>query len=168
MAYRVTINTDAYKCARCSKKNWEPGTRNDYMLAINGRTFMEHSIREVRWLLDLFQGIDHNNGEWTPANADKTGKYGDYYGMSDRYYNWLHRKAHHVEYHDRLCDLTRRQVLSGYGWMQGYFDRQKVIDELLENGSVKVPFKYLYDIRQYDTNMNGCYMLIEITHRKKK
>ena len=32
--YKMTINTDAYKCGRCSKKNWEAGTRNDYMIAI--------------------------------------------------------------------------------------------------------------------------------------
>ena len=161
MRYRVTINNDAYKCARCSKRNWEPGTRNDYMIAINGRTFVEKSIREVRWLLDLFQGISHNNGEWTPENSDKVGKHGEYYGMSDRYYNWLHRKAHNVTYYDRLCGFNRTQWLSGYGWMQGYFDKEKVIAELIEKGSVKVFFKYLYDSRQYDSNMNGCYMLIE-------
>lgn len=34
--YRFKINTDSYKCKRCSKKNWEPGTMNDYMLAIYG------------------------------------------------------------------------------------------------------------------------------------
>ena len=34
--YQMVINTDAYVCERCSKKNWEPGTKNDYMLAING------------------------------------------------------------------------------------------------------------------------------------
>lgn len=27
--YKMAINTDTYKCGRCSKKNWEPGIRND-------------------------------------------------------------------------------------------------------------------------------------------
>ena len=161
MRYKITINTSAYKCARCSKKNWEPGTKNDYMIAINGRTFVEKSLREVGWLLEMFRGNTHITDEWTEENSDKVGKYGEYYGMSDRYYNWLHRKAHKVVYQDRLCDITRRQWLSGYGWMQGYFDKQRVIDELMKNGNVKVPFKWLYDIRQYDKNMDGCYMQIE-------
>lgn len=29
--YKMTINTSAYKSGRCSKKNWETGTRNDYI-----------------------------------------------------------------------------------------------------------------------------------------
>ena len=168
MRYRVTINTDSYKCGRCSKKNWEPGTRNDYMLAINGRTFVEKSIREVTWLLNLFQGSSFNLGEWTPENSDKVGKFGDYYGMSDRYYNWLHRKAHSVTYHDRLCGLDRTQWLSGYGFMQGAFDRQAIINELEQTGSVKVPFKLLYDIRQYDRAMDNCYMQIKAVGKIKR
>ena len=160
MPYRITINNDAYRCSRCSKRNWEPGTRNDYMLAINGRTFVEKNLREVSWLLDLFQGQSHNHGEWTPENSDKVGKHGDYYGMSDRFYEWLHRKAHTVTYHDRLCGFDRTQWLSGYGFMQGYLNKRKVFDELSKNGVAKVPFKWLYDSRQYDSNMNGCYMEI--------
>ena len=166
MRYRITINTDSYKCGRCSKKNWEPGTRNDYMLAINGRTFCENNLREVSWLLDLFQGNSHNNGEWTPENADKVGKHGDYYGMSDRFYNWLHKKSHWVKYHDRLCGFDRQQWLSGYGFMQGYLDKREYLAELEKKGVVKVPFKALYDIRQYDSAMNGCYMKIEAIKRK--
>ena len=103
MRYRVTVNTEKYVCGRCSKKNWEAGTRNDYMLAINGRTFCENNLREVGWLLELFHGITHNHDEWTPENSEKVGKYGGYYGMSDRFYKWLHKKAHKVKYHDRLC-----------------------------------------------------------------
>lgn len=45
--YRVKINTDSYKCKRCSKKNWEPGTMNDYMLAINGITRTIYTKREL-------------------------------------------------------------------------------------------------------------------------
>lgn len=158
--YKVIINTDNYKCGRCSKKNWEPGTRNDYMLAINGRSFCENSLREISWLLDLFQGISHNSSEWTPENSDKIGKYGNYYGMSERFYKWLHKKAHSVTFYDRLCGFNRTYWLSGYGFMQGYFDKRNVLDELKANGIVKVPFKWLYDIRQYDKAMDGCYMEI--------
>ena len=152
--YRFIINTDAYKCGRCSKKNWEPGTRNDYMLAINGRTGIEHSIREVRWLLDLFQGQSWQNGEYSLDNPRENS------GLSDRYVKWLARKCHNVTYRDRLCGFDRKQFLSGYGWMQGYFDRENAIETLQENGVVKVPFSCLYDIRQYDKAMDGCYMEI--------
>lgn len=160
MAYRVTINNNAYKCAKCSKKNWEPGTMNDYMLAINGRTFTENNLREVGWLMDLFKGISHNYSEWTPENSDKKGKNGEYYGMSDRFYKWLHKKAHHVKYLDRLCGFKREQWLSGYGLMQGYFNNEKYLAELKEKSCVKIPFKALYDLRQYDKHMDGCYMEI--------
>lgn len=47
-----------------------------------------------------------------------------------------------------------------YGFMQGYFDIDKVLDLLKKEGSVKVPFSWLYDIRQYDKCMDGCYMEI--------
>ncbi len=161
MPYRITINNDSYKCSRCSKKNWEPGTRNDYMLAINGRTFVENSLREVNWLLDLFQGNSFNHGEWTPENADKVGKHGEYYGMSERFYEWLHRRAHRVTYHDNLCGFDRSQWLSGYGFMQGCLNKRKYLSELMEKGMTKVPFKALYDSRQYDSHMNGCYMEIK-------
>ena len=48
----MTINTDNYKCGRCSKKNWEPGTRNDYMITINGITRTLYNMREVMWQLE--------------------------------------------------------------------------------------------------------------------
>ena len=54
--FKVTVNTDAYKCKRCSKKNWKPGNRNDYMIAINGITRTLYNMREVMWQLELFQG----------------------------------------------------------------------------------------------------------------
>lgn len=161
MRYRITINTDKYRKRRCSRTNWEGGTQNNYMEAINGRTFCESSLREVSWLLDLFQGISHNHAEWTPENSDKVGKYGEYYGMSDRFYKWLHKRAHTVTYHDKLCGFDRTQWLSGYGWMQGYFSKDKVFEALKETGTAIIPFSWLYDMRQYDRHMNGCYMKIE-------
>ena len=153
--YRFSINTETYVCGRCSKKNWEAGTRNDYMLAINGKTGTENSIREVRWLLDLFQGKDWQTEEWSKENPKEN------FGLSERYVKWLAKKCHNVTCRDRLCGFDRKQRLSGYGWMQGYFDRDEVIQKLIETGSAKIPFSYLYDARQYDKAMNGCYMLIE-------
>ena len=40
------------------------------------------------------------------------------------------------------------------------------MEELKKNGVVRVPFKWLYDIRQYDKNMNGCYMEIKKVEEK--
>lgn len=80
------------------------------------------------------------------------------YGLSDRYIKFL--KKNTIKYHDRLCNLNRQQYLSGYGWMQGYFSIGEVMEKLKKEGTVKVPFSWLYDIRQYDKAMNGCYMEI--------
>lgn len=34
--YQVRINTDAYKKHKANTQNWEKGTLNDFMEAING------------------------------------------------------------------------------------------------------------------------------------
>lgn len=146
--YKMTINTDAYKCGRCSKKNWEPGTRNDYMIAINGIKRTLNSIKEVMWQLELFRGNRYLNSEW---DEDKK-------NWSDKYLKFVQRNL--IKYYDRLCEFDREQYLSGYGWMQGYFDIDKVLEKLKAEGTVRVPFKWLYDIRQYDRAMDGCYMEI--------
>ena len=158
--YKVTINTDAYKCARCSKKNWEPGTRNDYMIAINGITRTLYSMREVMWQLELFRGNSFLLSEYDDNNPEEN------YGLSDRYVKFL--KKNTIKYSDKLCGFERKQYLSGYGWMQGYFSVGQVMGELKEKGTVKVPFKWLYDIRQYDKNMNGCYMEIKRVEETEK
>lgn len=59
-----------------------------------------------------------------------------------------------------MCELNRQQYLSDYGFMQGYFSIDKIIEKLKAEGTVKIPFKWLYDIRQYDKAMDGCYMEI--------
>lgn len=67
------------------------------MLAINGRTFTEKNLHEVGWLLELLQqGTYFNNSVYTVKNSEKVGRHGNYYGMPDRYYEWVHRKAHSV------------------------------------------------------------------------
>lgn len=150
--YKMTINTDSYKCARCSKKNWESGTRNDYMLAINGIKRTLYSMKEVMWQLELFHGNSFLSSEYDKSNPEEN------YHLSDKYVAFL--KKNTIKYYDRLCEMDRIQYLSGYGWMQGYFCISEVLNKLKEEGSIKIPFKWLYDIRQYDKNMNGCYMEI--------
>ena len=150
--YKMTINTDTYKCGRCSKKNWEPGTRNDYMIAINGITRTLYNMREVMWQLELFHGNSFVMSEYSDDNPEEN------YGLSDRYIKFL--KKNTIKYHDRLCDLDRQQYLSGYSWIQGYFSVDEVMEKLKKEGIVKIPFSWLYDIRQYDKAMNGCYMEI--------
>ena len=51
MAYRVSIDTSAYKDKKCSEKNWEAGTMNDFMHAINGWSIREGNLRELSWRL---------------------------------------------------------------------------------------------------------------------
>ena len=36
----------------------------------------------------------------------------------------------------------------------------EIVEKLKKERTVRVPFKWLYDIRQYDKDMNGCYMEI--------
>lgn len=81
--YKMIINTDAYECERCSKKNWEPGTRNDYMLAINGITRTLYSMREVMWQLELFRGNSFIMSEYSDDNPKEN------HGLSDRYVKFL-------------------------------------------------------------------------------
>lgn len=150
--YKMAINTDTYKCGRCSKKNWEPGTQNDYMIAINGITRTLYNMREVMWQLELFHGNSFVMSEYSDDNPEEN------YGLSDRYIKFL--KKNTIKYHDRLCNLDRQQYLSGYGWMQGCFSIGEVMEKLKAEGTVKIPFKWLYDIRQYDKAMDGCYMEI--------
>lgn len=150
--YKMEINTDSYVCGRCSKKNWEPGTRNDYMLAINGIKRTLHNLREVMWQLELFSGNSFLWSEYDENNPEENN------GLSDRYIKFL--KKNTITYFDRLCGFKRQQYLTGYGWMQGYFNIGGAIEKLKKEGSIQIPFKWLYDIRQYDKAMDGCYMEI--------
>lgn len=45
--------------------------------------------------------------------------------------------------------------------MQGYFSVGQVMEKLKTEGVVEIPFKWLYDIRQYDKAMDGCFMRLE-------
>lgn len=123
------------------------------MLAINGITRTLHSMREVMWQLELFHGNSFLLSEYDDNNPEEN------YGLSDRYTEFLRKNR--IKYYDRLCDFERQQYLSGYGFMQGYFSVGEIVEKLKKERTVRVPFKWLYDIRQYDKDMNGCY--IEIT-----
>lgn len=140
MSYSVTINTGAYKPRRCSKKNWEPGTLNNYMEALNGWSSVEPTLREVKWRIQLFCGQD--------AYAD------------DGWETWYKQPHNTIEYYDKLCGFPRKQTVSGYGFLQGYFNIDNVLTKLEIDGTIKIPFKWLYDTRQYLRNMDGCYMQI--------
>lgn len=151
MPYKVTINTDDYVCQKCSKRNWEPGTMNDFMLALNGWHSTERSLREVYWRLMMFHGLEWVPEEWDAQKED----------LSDRYKKWRNKKCNWIKFDDRLCGFKRKHRPSGYGFMQGYFDEKKYIEELKKNGFVIIPFAALYDIRQYYRGQTGCYMRIE-------
>ena len=95
--YKMTINTDTYKCGRYSKKNWEPGTRNDYMIAINGITRTLYSMREVVWQLELFKGNRFLHSEWVEEKGD----------WSDKYLKFVQKNL--IKYYDKLCGFEREQ-----------------------------------------------------------
>jgi hypothetical protein len=151
--YKVKINTDSYKCLPCSKKQWQNGTMNDMMLAINGWHTTERNLQQVRWRLEMFAGNGDTEDkyiEYDSENSKFLGKYGE----------WRNKRCNTLRYYDRLCGVCRIQDITGYGWKQGYFDIDIIINELMEKGSVKIPFSYLYDTRQYYNGMDGCYMEI--------
>lgn len=160
MRYYAVINTDAYVDHRASKKNWEPGTVNDYMHAINHRRIVESSLLQVEWRLLLFQGNSWNNNEYSDDNPDYDENGVETYGMSPRYHKWLMKKCNKVVYYDRICEFNRTQYLCGYGFTQGYFSIQEKLLELKKYGYTRVYFSELYDLRQFDKNMKGCYMEI--------
>jgi len=138
--YKVRISTDAYRKQRCSKNNWEKGTVNDFMEALNGWHTIEKNLKHVAWRIDLFSGIYHFEEEgWE---------------------KWYNKVINKITYYDKLCGFNRTSEISPYGFKQGYFNKNKVITELKEKGIVKIPFAWVYDLRQYDKHMDGCYMEI--------
>lgn len=146
--YKMMVHTESYKPKRCGKQNWEAGTQNDYMAAINGITRTLHSMREVMWQLKLFRGNSFLDSEYSKES----------HGLSDRYLKFLNKNK--ITYFDRLCGFERTQYLSGYGFMQGDLRINDILEALKKDGSVTVPFSSLYDVRQYDKHMDGCYMEI--------
>lgn len=148
MAYRVSIDTSSYKDRKCSEKNWEPGTMNDFMHAINGWVVRENNLKELRWRL-MF--IAHIGGY--PSDSEEY----------EKYKLWMerHKNKNKIKFKDILCDLERIEPVRMYGFAQGYINIDKVIDKVLKEGSAKIQFRSLYDSRQYIKNLDGCYILIE-------
>lgn len=154
MKYKVVINTDAYECQKCSKKHWEPGTINDYMLTINGWHTVEYSLQQVIWRIMMLRGDEWPSDEWCDNPNTAT-------GLSDRYTRWRNKRCNTVKFYDRLCEISRQQMPSVYGWAQGYLDIDKAIEELRETGKVRINFSDCYDIRQSNyKKVTGCYMEI--------
>ena len=145
MKYRVTINTDAYKPLRCSKKNWEPGTINSQMRRLNGWKSTERSLKEVYWRIELFL-------HGTVLNVDKKDE--------SHYTKWLTAPKNHLEYIDEPVGIKRTMLPECPSWHQGYTNVGAKLDELKKNGVVIIPFSAAYDDRQYIKNMDGCYMQI--------
>ena len=98
----------------------------------------------------MFQGQIWNYDEWDNEN----------HCFRADYEKWRKKKCNTIKFYDRLCGFERTREIRGYGFTQGYFDIDKVIQELKQNGVTRIPFEQLYDIRQYYKGMNGCYMEI--------
>ena len=116
--YQLTVNTEKYNVKQCSSKNWKPGTQNDYMQAINGIQRDLKNIQEVEWQLELFQG----NFRMGMNDTEKLGSYNRFL------------EENIITYHDKICDLDRKQFLSGYGCMPGTYKPAKDLEDLKQCG----------------------------------
>lgn len=143
--YVITISTEAYKPMRASTQNWERGTINDFMEALNGYKVVETSLEKVMWRLQLFNGAPY-----------------DEYNFRERM-EWLDnpKSKAKITFFDKLCGFERTEYVKPYGFTQGYFDKCKIIRSLKNNGYVKIPFEWTYDPRQSNyKRFKGCYMQI--------
>lgn len=139
--YKVNINTNEYRpYKKISEKNWECGTINAFMSAINGWNTIEKDLESLKWRIELFCGRH---------NFEK-----------ESWMTWYERDVNTITYLDNYCGFERNSEVSPYGFKQGYFDIDKVIEDIEIYGSVKIPFKYVYDLRQYNKRFDGCYIEI--------
>lgn len=139
--YKIAVNTLPFQPFHATHKNWENGTRNDFMYAINGWHVTELNLRNLKNRINLMLGYGVDS---------------EYY--SDRMQKWMDKT--YVTYQDRLCGFERRDRVGPYGFAQGYVDVEKHIRTLLETGETKIYFSDVYDIRQYSNNYDGCYIKI--------
>lgn len=142
--YVISINTKAFRPFRCSKKNWEPGTINSIMQALDEWSAVERSEREVEWRINLFltgSGLPHEGDE-----AD--------------YQVWVNQPENTIPYMDEPCGVRRETKPECPGFHQGYCRVSRYLRELKENRQVRIPFSAAYDVRQYNKNLDGCYMFI--------
>lgn len=144
--YIITINTAAYKPMQANMKCWERGTINDFMEALNGYKVTERSLKAVKRRINLFDGHGHSDAE-----------------DINEYFNWLNNPKNkaRITFYDKLCEMERTEDVAPYGFKQGYFDIEKVLDVLKSKGVVTIPFEWVYDIRQsLSKRFKGCYMQI--------
>lgn len=139
--YKITVSTAEFNPFYATKKNWENGTRNDFMYAINSWHITEKNLRDLKNRVKLMLG----------------------HGVEEKYYQddkakWLGKS--YITYEDRMCGFERTDTVGPYGFAQGYVDVDKHIQELLTTGESKIYFRDAYDIRQYHKNYDGCYILI--------
>lgn len=146
MSYKVTFHTEAYKSHRASKKNWELGTQNDHIKALNGLSFVEETKEELSWRLLMAGG--NTPYELTLESAV-------------RYEAWRNNPRNTIKFQDKLCDMERTIYPSVPCFTQGYVNVDAVIQKVEKAGTAKVEFRQFYDLRQYDPHMNGCYIQIE-------
>lgn len=141
--YHVTINTDGFVLFPCSKKNWEPGTINDFIQSINGWKSTEHSLQEVRWRIELRFQQAHSH-----------------YG-NPKWEQWFCKKKNKITFRDRLCGFDRTSDISVPEFAQGYVNIDKLLNELEEKGTVRIPFSMGYDTRQSNSKrFQKCFMEI--------
>lgn len=141
--YHVMINTDGFVLFPCSKKNWEPGTINDFIQSINGWKSTERSLQEIRWRIELLLQQAH------------------YHYGNPKWEQWFAKKKNKITYRDRLCGFDRTNYISVPGFPQGYVDIDKLLNELKEKGSVRIPFSMGYNIRQaHSKRFQKCFVEI--------
>ena len=149
--YIITINTTAYKPMQANEKCWERGTVNDFMEALNGYKVTETNLRAVKRRINVFAGHGYCCDD---SSEDMT---------VNEYFEWLRNPKNkaQITFFDRLCGFERTEDISPYGFKQGYFSTEGVINTLKSTGKVRIPFECCYDIRQsMAKRFKGCYMEI--------
>lgn len=143
MAYITKISTGAYKPMRASRNNWENGTTNDFMAALDGWRSRENNLRHVRWRIEIFL---HGWPKYEESQKEEAMEF---------------LKSSKISYFDKLCGFTRTQYVEAPGFHQGYCNIDNLIETLRTEGVVRIPFEAAYDMRQYPKNMDGCFMEIK-------
>lgn len=150
--YQAIINTSAYEKIKCSNKNLEAGSINDYMQALNGWNTILNTLDEVRWQLEMFNGTGPGRDCWNDNGN----------GFTKKYKDWRDKPENTITYLDKLCMFEKTSRIEAYGFKQGYIPINSVLEELENKGIVRVPFKWCYDSRQYIKNLDNCYMEIKV------
>lgn len=146
MPYKCEINTSRYRPRRASKRNWEPGTVNDFMAAMNGWHHTEPNLQCLKWRLMMFEGV-------TPYDEEEY--------FSEGYRSWKAQPCNTITYLDKLCGFERTSEICPPGFKQGAGLRiDALITALLKEGHLEIPFSRVYDARQYDRHMDGCVLII--------